>query len=510
MDGRELLLVEDEPDTRAALEAVLRDEGYRVITAGNGAEALKALSSGAVHPELVLLDLLMPVMDGYTFLARRAADPALAALPVLVLTGVVEAQARDRLAPWKQEIWAVLHKPLEISLLLKKVETALRAASTVALPPPAELLQMLEASNDGFWDWNIQTGAVHFSRRWAEMLGYALEEIEPSVRSWERLVHPEDMPHVQEVLQAHLDGKISYYETEHRVRTRDGQWKWILDRGKVISRDDHGRPLRAVGAHVDVTERKHHEAEREQALAQREQLLGIVSHELRNPLNALMASAELIRRVVRHLLPHAPPVIAERSRATLDHALDSIVRSTDRMKRLVEDLLTSTRLEAGKLPVRKGLVVPEHVLSQAHDTLDAFACRHHVSVDLQVERGLPNVEGDEDRLVQVVTNLLHNALKFSPEGGHVHLRALRSDGRVRLEIEDEGPGISPEERAHLFERFWHGRERAYVGAGLGLYISKGIVDAHGGNIELASAPGHGTRFQVDLPAKAVAATPAAG
>ncbi|MBM4380543.1 MAG: hypothetical protein FJ086_14805, partial [Deltaproteobacteria bacterium] len=235
------------------------------------------------------------------------------------------------------------------------------------------------------------------------------------------------------------------------------------------------------------------------------------SYKLQNPLNAQLASAELVRRVVRHLLPHAPPVIAERSRATLDHALDAIVRSTDRMKRLVDDLLTSTRLAAGKLPVRKEPVDPARVLTEAHATLDAYACRHHVHVDLEVERGLPNVEGDGDRLVQVITHLLHNALNFTPEGGHVHLRVRRAEGQVRLAVEDEGPGVAPEERAHLFERFWQGRERAYVRAGLELYISKGIMEVFGGRMEVESARGHGTCFRVDLPMlKAVAAAPAAG
>jgi len=102
MDGRQLLLVEDEPDTRAALEALLLDEGYRVASAGNGAEALEALKSGGVRPDPILLDLLMPVMDGYAFLDRQAAVPELAAIPALVLTGVVGPQVRVRLAPLRK------------------------------------------------------------------------------------------------------------------------------------------------------------------------------------------------------------------------------------------------------------------------------------------------------------------------------------------------------------------------------------------------------------------------
>ena len=116
--------------------------------------------------------------------------------------------------------------------------------------------ELLEAGNDGFWDWNIATGEVYFSKRWAEMLGYEQDEIEPHVRTWEKIVHPDDMPHVMAVLQKHLNGETDYYETEHRVIAKNGDWKWILDRGRVISRDAQGAPLRASGSHTDITEKK--------------------------------------------------------------------------------------------------------------------------------------------------------------------------------------------------------------------------------------------------------------
>lgn len=119
--------------------------------------------------------------------------------------------------------------------------------------------ELMEASNDGFWDWNIETGEVYFSGRWARMLGYEQNEVEPNVKSWEKIVHPEDMSHVMEMLQAHLDGKTDFYETEHRVKCKDGSWKWILDRGRVISRSKDGKPLRAAGAHTDISERIFHE-----------------------------------------------------------------------------------------------------------------------------------------------------------------------------------------------------------------------------------------------------------
>ncbi len=119
----------------------------------------------------------------------------------------------------------------------------------------------LDATNDGLWDWDYVTGKVFFSDRWQAMLGFAPGEVIGHVRSWEQLVHPDDLPHVQEALQAHLDGRTPTYECEHRCRAKDGGWVWILDRGQVIARDAGGQPLRVVGTHTNVTARHLLEAE---------------------------------------------------------------------------------------------------------------------------------------------------------------------------------------------------------------------------------------------------------
>ena len=119
----------------------------------------------------------------------------------------------------------------------------------------------LQGADLGIWDWNVATGDVTFNERWAEMLGHDLSDIEPRLTSWERLVHPDDLPRVEQILQAHLDGKTSFYEAEYRLRHKLGGWVWVLDKGKVIERDADGKPLRACGTHLDITDRKHTEEE---------------------------------------------------------------------------------------------------------------------------------------------------------------------------------------------------------------------------------------------------------
>ncbi len=114
----------------------------------------------------------------------------------------------------------------------------------------------LRGGNLGTWDWNIVTGEVVFNQRWAEMLGYTLDELEPHVNTWEKIVHPDDMPEISRVLDRHLAGFTPIYRSEHRVRAKDGSWKWILDTGMVSQRSEEGAPLRAVGIHLDITESK--------------------------------------------------------------------------------------------------------------------------------------------------------------------------------------------------------------------------------------------------------------
>ena len=183
----------------------------------------------------------------------------------------------------------------------KITEDALRANA-------AHLQRVLDGTNDGFWDWNMVTGEQQINARWAEMLGYELAEIEPHVHSWEKRVHPDDLPHCQAVLQAHCAGKILHYQTEHRLRAKNGEWRWILSRGKIMERDTQGRPLRITGTHTDLTDRRRMEE------ALRVSLAEVQRHDARmvalNRMNDLLLSCETREEAYRIIADSARTLFA--------------------------------------------------------------------------------------------------------------------------------------------------------------------------------------------------------
>lgn len=140
----------------------------------------------------------------------------------------------------------------ELTAAKEALETSLRAKSE----SEERLKLAMDGSNDGFWDWDIPSGRVEFNKRLAEMISYPLDEMPPHVSSWRKIIHPDDLPNVLEKLNRHLDSQVSFYEAEYRVQAKSGEWRWILDRGKVVLRDSSGKPLRAAGTHTDITGRK--------------------------------------------------------------------------------------------------------------------------------------------------------------------------------------------------------------------------------------------------------------
>jgi CheY-like chemotaxis protein len=221
------------------------------------------------------------------------------------------------------------------------------------------------------------------------------------------------------------------------------------------------------------------------------EFVSTVSHELRTPLTSIKGSL--------HLLLSDPGLQLD---ATQRQLVDISVKNTDRLIRLITNILDISKIEAGHIQLELGMHSVEEFVSVAVDGIAAFAESRSILIESEVERGLPQVRVDGDRMVQVVTNLLSNAIKFSPAGSTVHVTTRRAGAQLELRVTDRGRGIAPEDMGKLFKKFQQldgSNVRSVGGTGLGLAICRGIVEEHGGAIGVESRVGHGATFTVTLP-----------
>jgi PAS domain S-box-containing protein len=248
-----------------------------------------------------------------------------------------------------------------------------------------------------------------------------------------------------------------------------------------------GTELRgAVLTFTDMTAIREHEAALRRAIEQREEVVSIVSHDLRNPLGVVLAASDLLLDL--------PLDETERRRQT-----EIIQRSGKRMQSLIEDLLDVARIEAGAFVVRPSLEDLDPIVESARALFADQAERRGVALSVDAPGRHPRARVDRDRLLQALANLLDNALRVTPPGGRVVIGVAERDDDVVLSVSDTGPGIPDAIREHLFERFAQTKASSGGGAGLGLAIVKGVADGHGGEVRVRTELGAGTTFEIRIP-----------
>jgi PAS domain S-box-containing protein len=318
-------------------------------------------------------------------------------------------------------------------------------------------------------------------------------------------------------------------ETRETVLVADAPDGWI---GQIAAGDEHARILRELGVHavlaiplmirdqvmgalelVMSTAARHYEPGRvevarelasraalaventrlygaaQNAIRAREDVLHVVSHDLGNSLSAIIVTTTVLLRT----LPD------EAANEELRKRITSIRDLARRMQRLRQDLLDVASIETGRLAIEWDAWDPAAVAADAIESFAGLAAEKGLRLEPDVSPGLPELEGDRERIMQVLANLLGNAVKFTPEGGCVRLRVSASEEEVRFDVSDTGPGIPPEHLDRVFDRFWKVRTANRQGAGLGLAIARGIVEAHDGRIWVQSEPGQGSTFSFTLP-----------
>ena len=352
-----------------------------------------------------------------------------------------------------------------------------------------------------FWITNPDGYHEYFNQRWYEYTGTTLEQTQGE--GWQHILHPDDVQRTIEVWQNSLQtGKT--YEIEYRLRcVSNGEYRWHLARAFPL-RDRDGQIVQWFGSCTDIQDQKLAIEERAQALEReraarielekvnrmKDDFLAIVSHELRSPLNPILGWSQLLK--CRKL-----------DAAKTTQALEIIERNAKLQARLIDDLLDVSRILRGKLSLNVSAVDLVATIEAAVETVRLAAEAKSIQIQTQFASAVSTLEGDPNRLQQVVWNLLTNAVKFTPAGGRVEIRLEQVGSFAQMTVTDTGKGISPDFLPHVFDRFRQADDattRTYGGLGLGLAIVRNLVELHSGSVQVTSlGEGLGATFTVTLP-----------
>ena len=371
----------------------------------------------------------------------------------------------------------------------KRAEQALRESQE-------RLSLVIRGSNDGIWDWNVTTNEAYFSPRWKSMLGYEDHEIENRFSAWEGLIHPDDREAALARVRSYFAGEIPVYELEHRLRHKDGSYRWILARG-VVLRDASGKPVRMAGSHMDVTELKNaaerlrqanlelQETQTQLVQAARFESIGTlaagVAHEVKNPLQTILMGLHYLSQKLAS------------ANGDVALALSDMRESVIRANTIISDLLTLSKVTQFQMRTESLNEIIQHSLRLVHTQLDAAG----VIVALNLAPDLPAAELDKHRMEQVFLNLFLNSIQAMPAGGAltVTTRAMVRDEDaasvppffrkfkpsqrlIVVEVKDTGTGIKETDLPRVFDPFFTTKPPG-VGTGLGLSMAKMIIDRHG-------------------------------
>ncbi len=336
------------------------------------------------------------------------------------------------------------------------------------------------------WVGDAGSACTFVNQEWLSFTGCDRQALLGS--GWLRSIHPDDRGHVRDTLVT-AAGRQEAFTAFYRLRYRDGTWRWMIHRGRpTFGRD--GELTGYLGSLMDITEEKLAEEALREADRRKDEFLATLAHELRNPLAPIRNAVQILR------LKDAPEAMRANAR-------DMIDRQARNLARLVDDLLDVSRITLGRLLLQTKETELSEVIENAVEASRPYVegSRHTLSVELPTEPVY--VDADATRLAQVFINLLNNAAKYTPPGGHISLAAAQEDETVVVRVSDTGIGITPEALPRIFdifERLDHSVERAQAGLGIGLSLARHLVELHGGHIEAHSEGlGRGSEFTVTLP-----------
>jgi PAS domain S-box-containing protein len=497
-----VLVADDNADMRDYVQRLLR-EHWRVTAVTNGEEALAALR--ASRPDLLLTDVMMPRLDGFGLLRAVRADPRLADLPVIMLSARAGEEAR--VVGLQAGADDYLVKPFSARELVARVQSNLdlaevrRRAGSALRESEARFRNMADHSPVMLWVTDQHGHCTYLNRRWYETTGQTPEEALGF--GWLDATHPDDRARAGEVFRAANAGQQPF-RLEYRLRHADGNYRWAID-AAAPRFGGEGEFLGYIGTVIDIADHKKAEALLQELNAQlarrvveageqdrrKNEFLATLAHELRNPLAPLRNGVELIKRLGPVKPERAPEIVA------------MMERQLSHMVRLVDDLMDVSRVSRGKVELRRERVTLAAVLAATLETCKPLVDRAGHAVEVRLPAETVWIDGDPTRLAQVFSNVLSNAVKYTPSGGRIAVEAAMSGATVTVEVRDNGVGVEPELAARMFELFVQGPQTTaggQGGLGIGLSLVRKLVELHGGVADLVSpGVGLGTTVRITLP-----------
>ncbi|MGZ3687654.1 MAG: ATP-binding protein [Bdellovibrionota bacterium] len=509
-----ILLVDDRPENIQALMAILGGHSYNLLTASSGPEALSVVLKHDLA--LILLDIFMGGMDGYEVATLIKGSKKSRQIPIIFLT----AMAKDIENIFKAySIGAVdyIQKPLEPNIVQAKVAVfAELYRNKLQIQQQAEVIRqkelkekeyellevkragekrlqdLVEGIDHGFV-WSADPESLSFtfvSPRAEVILGYPLERWRSEPGFWANHLHPEDREAVLGAFKKAQMGRDLGFD--HRFLTVEGGEAW-LHTGVRLARRGEGVGNELRGLSVDITYLKRVEAALRESVHVRDEFLSIASHELKTPITPLKLQVQQMERSIELGRSLSPEQIKKFTQVWN--------RQLDRLAHLIDDLLDVSRISAGRLMIHREEVDLVPLIHEVTERYRSEATRTDTELQLSLP---PELFGQWDRLrvEQVYTNLLTNSLKYAP-GKPIRVTLSSRDENAFLTIQDSGMGIPLEKQGKIFDRFERAVDSAkFGGLGLGLYITRQIVQAHLGSIRVESEPGQGATFIVELPLRA--------